>query len=189
MRKFTIITPDDEARKQRSLAGEVVCNAFYDKHKFYPSSVYDILSFSQQQLLDFFQHIFSGLGLSSISYKDLLLSLVEIDYKKCTQLLGVPYDCGRLVKNGNEYVSEREEFLSFQSYYPTLYRFYDEYTQKILVCDQDVLPLHSDVQSDILRFLSSKKNNLLDTNPRLVFLVVLIAYNLLYYKRERFIID
>ena len=179
MRKFAIITPDDKAQKQRILAGEVVCNAFCDKYKLYPSSVYDILSFSQQQLLDFFQHIFSELGLSSISYKELLHSLVEIDYKKCTQLLGVPYDCGRLVRNGNEYVCERQEFLSFQAYYPTLYRFYDKYIQKILVCDQDVFPLHSDVQSDILRFLSSKKNNLLDNNPRLVFLVVLIAYNLL----------
>lgn len=142
-------------------------------------SVYDILSFSQQQLLDFYKHIFSELGLSSISYKDLLRSLVEIDYKKCTQLLGVPYDCGRLVRRGDECVSERQEFLSFQSYYPTLYRFYDECTQKILVCDQDVFPLSSDVQSDILHFLSSKENNLLDNNPRLVFFLVLIAHNLM----------
>jgi DNA modification methylase len=174
-----VLTPDDEARKQKILAGEVVCNAFCDKHGLYPSSLDDMLSFSQQQLLDFYQHIFSELGLNSISYKDLLRSLVEIDYKKCTQLLGVPYDCGRLVKRGDGCVSERQEFLSFQAYYPTLYRFYDEYTQRILVCDQDVFPLNSDVQSDILHFLSSKENNLLDNNPRLAFFVVLIAYNLL----------
>jgi DNA modification methylase len=172
-------TPDDEARKQKILAGEVVCNAFCDKHGLYPSSLDDMLSFSQQQLLDFYQHIFSELGSYSISYTNLLHNLNGLDYKSCKQLLGVPYDCGRLSERVDEYVRGRQQAGGFQSDYPTLSRLYGECVRWNLDVAPDVFPLNNDVQSDILHYLSSKENNLLDNNPHLVFVLVLIAYSLL----------
>ena len=174
-----VLTPDDEERKQKILAGEVVCNAFCDKHGLYPSSLDDMLSFSQQQLLDFYQHIFSELGSYSISYTNLLHNLDSLDYKSCKQLLGVPYDCGRLSERVSEYVYGRQQFQGSQSDYPTLSRLYGECVRLNLDVAPNVFPLNSDVQSDILHYLSSKENNLLDNNPHLVFVLVFLAYSLL----------
>jgi len=178
--KSRVPTQDDEVRKQKILAGEVVCNAFCDKHKSYPSSLSDILSFSLSQLHDFYQHIFSELGSYNISYTNLLHNLGEIDYKNCKQLLDVPYDCGRFEERVNEYVRGNQQFQGSQSDCPTLSRLYGEFVR----CQEDVspniFPLNSDVQVDILRFLNSLKNNQQnDNNLHLVFVLVLCAYSLL----------
>jgi hypothetical protein len=138
-----------------------------------------MLSFSQQQLLDFYQHIFSELGSYSISYTNLLHNLDSLDYKSCKQLLGVPYDCGRLSERVSEYVYGRQQFQGSQSDYPTLSRLYGECVRLNLDVAPNVFPLNSDVQSDILHYLSSKENNLLDNNPHLVFVLVFLAYSLL----------
>jgi|GEM_PF-854470 len=178
--KSRVPTQDDEARKQKILSGEVVCNAFCDKHKSYPSSLFDILSFSRLQLYDFYQHIFSELGSYNNSYTNLLHNLEELDYKNYKQLLGVPYDCGLLAGRANEYVHAYQEVLNSQDDCPTLSRLYDVFVRCQKVSDQDVFPLSNDVQVDILHFLSSKENNQLnDNNPLLVFVLALVAYSLL----------
>ena len=175
-----ILTPDDEARKQKILSGEVVCNAFCDKHGLYPSSFHDIISFSPLQLLDFLEHTFSEQDLGNIAYISSLRNLGEIDYKNCKQLLGVPCDYGRLEQRVDEYVRQSLQSLDFLSDYPTLYRLCGVYSQSKRAYDLDIFPLDSDVRADIHRFLSLEESILLcDNNLPLVFVLVCLAYSLL----------
>lgn len=175
-----VITPNDEARKQKILAGEVICNAFCDKHGLYPSSFHDIISFSPLQLLDFLEHTFSEQDLGNIAYISSLRNLGEIDYKNCKQLLGVPCDYGRLEQRVDEYVRQSLQSLDFLSDYPTLYRLCGVYSQSKRAYDLDIFPLDSDVRADIHRFLSLEESILLcDNNLPLVFVLVCLAYSLL----------
>jgi hypothetical protein len=176
--KTRVLTQDNEFRKQRILSGEVLCNAFCDKHESYPSSFSDIACFSPQQLLDFWKHIASELDLSSIFDTNLLHDWEDSEYMKCTQLLGAPCDCGLLFQRVSGYAHGHRQQIDSLSGYPTLSRLYGEQLRRESEVAQVFAPSNNDVLADIFRLLSLEENILRsDNNLHLVFVVVSLAYN------------
>lgn len=176
--KSRVPTQEDVSRRERTLAGEVVCNGFCDKHESYPRSLADICAFSPQQFLDYLQHISSELKAYSSSYSNPLRDEASLPGTLGKALLGVPCDydllalrveqCGRDLKGQQDSLGD----------YPTLSRLCDVHSRLAEGDGQADVPSLADVLADISRLLNQPENNQPNgSNLHLVFASVLFAYS------------